>query len=148
MIPREDRITHRGARCITGRSHVYLSNPVRERRLGREGGARGSPGRRSPDPRGAPYRNRESTARGVGPTLDQGKGMTGGATLPLRIGSSEPGLSIFSSGTTHVIIDVTGYYEPQIYGLIEGDGSWTGSIHLMSVNNYGPDPFTLTFLGM
>lgn len=70
-------------------------------------------------------------------TYLKGQAMTVGATLPLRIGQ-EPSLSIFSSGRTHVIIDVTGYYEEQIHAVLAPSGGiFNGTPRVVSSTHLG-----------
>jgi len=61
-------------------------------------------------------------------TYNTGLGMTVGADFTLRAPGAEPSLVIANyGGPTHLIIDVTGYYAPQLAGFVEQDGTLTYS---------------------
>ena len=68
----------------------------------------------------SPTRTSRPTTRGLG--------MTVGANFALRAPGPEPSLVIgHYGGPTDLIIDVTGYYAPQLAGFVEQDGTLTYS---------------------
>ena len=71
-------------------------------------------------------------------TYKGGQNITANPILPLPVGSS-PDLNIRNHGApTHVIIDVTGYYEPQIQGLVSASGTvYSGSGRILSATRLG-----------
>jgi hypothetical protein len=71
--------------------------------------------------------------------------VSSGATVPLAATSS-PQLSVRNTGpAVHVVLDVTGYYRPQIQALIGGDGSiQAGTGRIVSTSHAGTGFYYLT----
>lgn len=81
---------------------------------------------------GYPYGTGEPKTNFI--TYQAGVNITANPILPLAVGLS-PDLNIRNHGArpAHVIIDVTGYYQPQIQGLIvAGSSLYSGSTRLLS----------------
>ena len=73
--------------------------------------------------------------------------MTVGATLPMAY-QMEPGLSIYSSATAHILIDVIGYFEPPIHAEILPQGGFVSrSERVLSAERVGPGRYKVTVDG-
>ena len=86
---------------------------------------------------GYPYGSSEPKTNFV--TYRAGQNITANPILPLAVGLS-PDLSVRNHGAlpAHVIIDVTGYYLPQIQGLISTAGTlYSGSSRILSASRTG-----------
>jgi len=80
-------------------------------------------------------------------TYNAGLGMTVGADFILRATGAEPSLTIANyGGPTHLIIDVNGYYEPQLAGFVEQDGTLTySSGRITAVSHPSVGNYDITF---
>ena len=79
-------------------------------------------------------------------TFAAGGQLTSNPTFALATAGTEPSLAIRSSSgaNTHLIIDVTGYYAPQIEGLLHIDGGlYSGSPALVSANRTATGTYSL-----
>ncbi len=72
--------------------------------------------------------------------------ITGGAIIPITPNAA-PAVSVRNhGGPTHLTIDVTGYYEPQIHGMVAPGGAiYSGSSRLISATNPSAGHYVVTF---